>query len=547
MDAKSGQLDPVGLRTVTPSLVQWATAHQGWCIFAVGSAVGIRLAEWLSFTIGFVPVDALSRTYSAAMVVHSRYPHLAAIGFIWPPLPAMAQLPLTMRIEWTHYGFSGGVVTALAAGALLSTLNEILRWAKQPPIFRLLALLLFAINPMWLFYAGNGMSEMPFMLFLSMATATYIHWTKQHHWRDPMIAGFVTALMFGCRYDTLAYAAAFTATMVVLLVRDRRNDWSARAEAHLLAYLVPVSYAMFLWIFFNWLIMGDALFFLRSEYSNAYLTRNMSQNPHVMALQKSWGYTLQYLLIQLGNLSPLLLVLIPIAAFRVLHRRDFALAGMLLLTMSVPLFQLIMYRNGQTFGFARFYMSVQPSALLLAAYLLYHWRGRAYRSLQVLTLFSLAVGIWTTLEMMQYSVDGGFIQALRSPGQQLDNTAADRRVAVELNSRFADKSVLILADSGAEQVVLFSRMPKRFIVPSDLDFQQALEDLTSYADYILISKQRPDDIGYRAIQARYPTLYENGGTGLELDSQMGDFRLYRNVERTNRAAGQEPPAREPSF
>jgi len=290
-----------------------------------------------------------------------------------------------------------------------------------------------------------------------------------------------------------------------------------------------VSYIAFLWVFFNWQFMGDALYFLRSEYSNTYLVRDMANDPQVLALQSSWGVTFRYLLLELGALSPLFLALMPLAAFQSLRRRDVALAGLLLLLLVVPLFQLIMYRRGQTFGFLRFYMSVQPAALLLAAYLLREWQGWARRALLALVVVGLASGVWVSFQAMQGTEDGDFAAALRNPGAEIGNYADDRAVGIALRQRFADEPVLILTDSRAEEVVLFSQMPKRFILPSDLDFEQALAEPTAYADYILIAPRTGEEREFHAIHERYPNLYDHGGEGLTLDSQIGEFRLYRNV------------------
>ena len=507
----------------------WLSRYQGWLIFAVGSLGGIALAAWLSFVVGLAPGDALSRTYSAMMVIHSRFPHLAALGFIWPPLPALAQLPFMLLPQFTYYGFSGGIVTALAAGALLATLNGVLRWARLRIAWRLLLLALFALNPMWFYYAGNGMSEMPFLLFFTLVTAYFLRWQAEGHWNELLLAGLMTALMFGCRYDAIAYAVTFAAVMLWVHIVGRRRINPTRIEANLLAYLVPVIYIAFLWVFFNWQFMGDALYFLRSEYSNVYITRHMANNPQVLALQSSWAFTFRYLLLELSALSSLFLALVPLAIFQSLRRRDVALVGLLLLSLVIPFFQLVMYRGGQTFGFLRFYMSVQPTALLLAAYLLREWRGWARRVLLAMVVVGLASGAWVSFQAMQRTEDKDFAAALMNPSAKIDNYADDHAVGVVLRQRFTDEPVLILTDSRAEEVVLFSQMPKRFILPSDLDFEQALAEPTVHADYILIGPHTGEEREFHAVHERYPNLYDHGGEGLRLDSQIGEFRLYRSV------------------
>jgi len=238
MATETWQLHHERTHIVRWRVLTWLARYQTWLIFVIGSLGGIGLAAWLSFVVGLIPGDALSRTYSAMMVLHSRFPHLAALGFIWPPLPALAQLPLVIHLKPTYYGFSGGIVTALAAGALLAALNGVLRWAGLRIAWRLLLLALLALNPMWLYYAGNGMSEMPFLLFFTLATAYFPRWQAEGHWRELTLAGFMTALTFGCRYDAIPYAVTFAAVLLGVHIFGPGRIQPSRIEADLLAYLV---------------------------------------------------------------------------------------------------------------------------------------------------------------------------------------------------------------------------------------------------------------------------------------------------------------------
>ncbi len=60
-------------------------------MFALYCGVGLYLAVDVHLYFG----DALSRVQSAQSVLFSRSPHLAAIGFVFTPLTAIVQLPLT--------------------------------------------------------------------------------------------------------------------------------------------------------------------------------------------------------------------------------------------------------------------------------------------------------------------------------------------------------------------------------------------------------------------------------------------------------------------
>lgn len=520
-------------------LWEWSRQRQNMLLFVLGVVLFTLVAAWLSFIARLAVGDALSRTLSAVRVEHSRFPRLAAIGFIWPPLPTVAQLPLLLVPKLAFYGFSGGIISAIAAAGLLATLNRMLRWAEVTFWWRVPILLLCVLNPMWLFYAGNGMSEMPFLFFFTLAGFSFVRWQASGQWRNLIIGGLSTACMFGCRYDAIPYTAAFVIGICVVFIFGHLTFRPPRVEANLLAYLVPVTYAVGLWLYFNFLIQGDPIYFIRNPYSNNFIVRNVASNAAVLLLQSSWPATLGFFLVTLFALSPLLLVLSGVSLVEAVRRRNGGLAGVLLVMLAVPLFQLYSYRSGQTFGFLRFFLSVQPAGMLLVVALLPLWKGTARRMLLAATIVCLALGLWTTTEAMRKAGPGDifadqvvfeetdFLRAVRHPLTPIDNYASARVAGLALRERFAGQPVTILGDISIDEVVLFSSMPRLFIGPSDPDFDQVLLAPVEHADYVLVTQPAAADPRYMALRQVYPKLYEDGLAGFVLDSQIGPYRLYR--------------------
>src|SRR5207237_6935909 len=72
--------------------------------------------------------DAFSRVASAYYVLFSREPHLAAIGFVWNPLPSFLELPILVLLRPLHLALvAGSVLTVLASGANLVLMQRIVR------------------------------------------------------------------------------------------------------------------------------------------------------------------------------------------------------------------------------------------------------------------------------------------------------------------------------------------------------------------------------------------------------------------------------------
>ena len=122
-----------------------------------------------------------ARVAQAWYVVGSRDPHLAAIGFVWNPLPSAAEIPLVMlRGFWptlTEKTFAGCIVSALCMAGAAVQLRALFLEIGASRWLTIAATACFALNPMVVVYGANGMSEAMYLLFL-IGTARYLlTWT----------------------------------------------------------------------------------------------------------------------------------------------------------------------------------------------------------------------------------------------------------------------------------------------------------------------------------------------------------------------------------
>src|SRR5690349_19080871 len=95
----------------------------GPLVFGSSLLFYLAVSAILVFGANVILGDALARVANAYRILFSRDPHLAAIGFVWSPLPPLAVLPLLpLKSLWPDLvarGFAGNIVTALfMAGAV---------------------------------------------------------------------------------------------------------------------------------------------------------------------------------------------------------------------------------------------------------------------------------------------------------------------------------------------------------------------------------------------------------------------------------------------
>ena len=525
---------------------------------------------WLQVRHGFILGDALSRVMAAQSVLFSRDPHLAAIGFIFTPLTAMVQIPfLTLSPIWpdiAERAFSGTLMSALfMAGAVVQIAGMGLD-RGLPRCYTLAITAAFALNPMIVFYGANGMSEAPFIFFMSWAVRRLIMWMVDDDVHHLVTAGGIAmGLAYLTRYDAVACIAA--AGVLVGVTTYRRATPSPRIRRALLDVILVSGpgLATFLgWAAISWLITGEAFAQFTSQYGNAAILEQSG------ASAPSFGGGLLFALACITLLAP---TLVPIAMWGVARRWDTPNWQVMLVPLGIYgaalAFQAYSYASGSTFPFLRFYIIAIPLTACLAilavpdgVLVAAQRRGRyapprveaqpprrrawpAYAPVALLFAVTVPVTAWG-MGMPRYAPQEYALGAVLSPDPDnvTERKALEHRIAATFSTErtiadyldsldLPDSSVITDTVYGFA-VVAASEDPNMFVIPSDDDFTERLNDPAAGGIRYLLAVPNEGRGVSDALNLRYPTLYETGAdiATLELeipndgDSQP-DWRLYR--------------------
>ena len=88
-------------------------------LIAASVALFFGVAIYLYFVVEMRVGDAWSRTANGMLILFSRDPHIAAVGFVWNPAPSILQLPLILALWPFHLPlFSGPVFSVITAAAM---------------------------------------------------------------------------------------------------------------------------------------------------------------------------------------------------------------------------------------------------------------------------------------------------------------------------------------------------------------------------------------------------------------------------------------------
>ncbi|MDJ0394071.1 glycosyltransferase family 39 protein [Rhodococcus sp. G-MC3] len=532
--------------------------------FAGYLAIGLTL----SLRFGYMLGDALARTSAAQSVLLSRDPHVSAIGFIFTPLTALLQLPLVALSAWwtgiTRWNISGIAVSALFMAGTVMIILGICRDRGLTGRHSSLIAVLFAINPMILFYGANGMSEAVFLFFTCWAVRRLIRWVDTDDVHDLIVAGIALALAYLTRYDgVVAIAGAAFLVAGVTLLRCGRGSWrTMRRQALLDAVLVagPGFVAFVVWSVTSWLITGEALAQLSSSYGNAAI------------LEQSGGSTgaplsnAVYAVAAIIVLGPILPLVLPATGVLARARRDLGALVAPVVFGAILAFQAASYISGSTFGFLRFYICAIPLAVVALIQIVpgraavRTRRPGAFRrerfaevrvapaliaATVVLSVLAIPVTGWAmlrqSLSSQQYAL--GHLLDDRPQAADAEAVAAqrilasfstERKLAAYLDRQDLPDGSIIVDTVYGFAVLAASAHPTRFVVPSDQDFTTILNDPAAAGVRFMLTVPNTGRGQSDALNRRYPSIYDNGGMIATLDYEVPNtgadqpnWRVYR--------------------
>ena len=240
-------------------------------LFLLLMAGGLSLASWTIQTRPVLDTEAVVRAGVARDLLHG-FPRgrQGLVGSLeWAPLPTLLLMPL-LRLPAPFGGDWAPVVVSLTAAAFLSAfLSAWLGRCGVGRVMRLAICLTFFLSPVVQRPVLSGSPEPIFWLTTFAALCFLTHWWETEELRSLAYLSLALALALATRYQAaILFLAA--GLFVALHLRGRRGRKSY-IEATLIVFLVPGLYVLLLWLTTNWLIMGNAFFFLRGLFADGAL------------------------------------------------------------------------------------------------------------------------------------------------------------------------------------------------------------------------------------------------------------------------------------
>jgi hypothetical protein len=567
-DSPKGRLEPLhGTRSGKRSGRRSSGAGFFLVTFAAYAAIGMVLTMHFNL----VDPDGPSRVANAGYVLFSRDPHLGAVGFVWNPIPSLAELPLLLFSHlWPPLMSQGQAGTIMAAAFMAGAAWQVRAITVDrglPSLWRWIIVAGFALNPMIILYGGNGMSEAPYIFFTLWAVRRLLRWMRTDQVNDLVVAGIAFGLDYLTRYEAaVAVIGAVAVVMVVATLRGAAHDHRERikraaVDATVLAF--PFVVCFIGWTIASWVTTGIAFSQFSSRYGNSSQVLNASTTAS--AAERLAHSPITVVIQDTFHLEPLLPILVIVVLVLAVRRTDLDSLVPLAVFGGVLGFEAFALVSGMTFPLFRYFIMAVPLMIVLIT-LLWPYRGVPAPPQPRVRAKQVALRKGTRLATRKGTFDRVFA-AVTQFGAHLTNSSRRRRVLglclvvlflvpsiplawsgltnraigtqwdqyglrtvlssdrypVQMSplrnnvyvANYVDRlglpegSVLMDTYIGWD-IWLNSNNHKQFVITSDYDFAAALNaPYASGIRYILVSDPAQDGSA-DAINLRYPTMYRDG-------------------------------------
>ena len=547
-----------------PRWLPSALVLESLAVFAVFAAIYFVVGYRVVVDQHVVNFDALARLAHAYFVWWNEPQKLASVGFVWPPMQTLIFLPYALirplatslaALPAASATFMAGMIVVLNRALALTQM----RWFARYPL-----LAAFGLNPMIVYYGANGMAEAVYLFFLVAGIYFLLRWdlAKQAHLLA--FVGVAMALALLSRYEMLPFALAIGAAIALIIVTDRaRRGSSQEVEASLVLYLAPIAYAGAAWLFFNWLILGDPLYFLTFGATTADIGASQQNIAGLPGVQVGGLVSVVVYLTKLNfALFPLTVFVFAALLITALARRNLmaAVLAALVATNAAVTAYLFLKERDPNLMQLRYNMRAMPIALIGAGWLYYVWRPPAARiAIWVATLAVLVGSIamtWRTMETYTYQYEENvFLRAVQTGNDQEGSVgiagypigiADEREMAEYISANVPAGDVILTDDAQTLGVMLLNGHPDRFfdrIDHGEGPWMAALDEPYGKVDYLLVSTdERCRKPCQDLVRMRYPGILENEVPGMHVVYRTGRYVLVK-VDRRPPAGGQRNSAK----
>lgn len=444
--------------------------------------------------------DSESHINIAKRVVDSLTPGMAQLGGVWLPLPHLLMVPLVKIDFLWRSGLAGSIVSGalFVIGAVF--IYKLTYLLTNHKLASFISFLIYVLNPNILYLQSTPLTELPLITFIILSGYYFVSFLKKEN---------ITALMLAALFGFCATLSRYDGWFLVLTEAGilglkyifQKASWR-KMEGYILLFATPAFLGILMWFAWDWLILGDPLYFTSSPYSAKSQQQNWSargQLPASHNLPLSFVYYFADSMSNVGVIIFALFILGMVVFINSNYKRFIALTVLLL--MSPFIFNIITLYMGQSVIFiphitpvgfdwrlfnARYGSLMVPTAAFFVGYLFYKLRtpGR----LVILFLMILQLGL--------YGI--GYSQVISFQDGQMGLSSAKRPDAERWLKQNYDGGLVLIDDFSRATSVVRSGIPMQNIIyiGNKPYWEESLKEPEKHARWIIAQK---DDAIWKGI------------------------------------------------
>jgi hypothetical protein len=552
---------------------------EGGIVFVLAAALYLVVGILLDFKYYSFNGDAMARMANGFYVLYSRDPHLAAIGFVWNPLQSILDMvPLLLYHAWTPlatHEFAGTLVSVTCmAGAVYQIRCALFEWGLGRSA-RLILTVLFALNPMILYYSGTGMSEALYLVTLVATTRYLARWLRHGDLRSLVYSALSLAFCYLARNEAVV-PAIFGALLVFGASFVRQGGYTRTrlrvAFGDVTIFIAPFVISFIGWATTSYVIVGEFFAQFSSQYGTTAQLQALGAKGQLYNIglkTTALSGEIPFEFRALEYLAPLLPVIAVLGLLKAWRRHDPLVLVPLAIVGGGLAFDIFAFFTGSLLWSFRYVIATVPLEILLVGALLAPrpgcegaattrrpqrlfsrgWAAEIAAGTIALALVAPSVPAtaegmlnphvgWQEVQLLGYSVFH-----LHHPSALERDFGSHYEHIRELSDYISsmhlpDGQVIVDNSSGCiPETIVNATNPRVFVIPNDRDFQRTLADpLTFGAHYILVPGSSIFNNKSTATIQQYPTLYQDGAGfarlvhSFSLGLDCGKWRLYRVIK-----------------
>ena len=210
--------------------------------------------------------DAESHLNISKRVVSSITPGLAQLGGIWLPLPHLLMTPFVYFDFLWRTGLAGAIISGISFVVTAVYLYKFAFVITKKRLAGVFAFLFFATNGNALYMQSTPMTEILLVAFFTLSSYyMYVYLINRQNTLALLHAAFFGFAATLTRYDGWFLVIIEAGVIAFLYLRERKER--KRLEGQIILFCTLGFFGIGLWLLWNFLILGNPLYFTDSPFS----------------------------------------------------------------------------------------------------------------------------------------------------------------------------------------------------------------------------------------------------------------------------------------